>query len=81
MAALQTSGKCSHTARMLKTTTFPTCPAIARGRRRIGLQLVELHNFHKNRCEIPLQAEPLNLIWNFETTSIVIGLTELTPSF
>ena len=37
-------------------------PTLLEGQRRIGLQLVELHNFHKNRRDIPLQAGPLNLI-------------------
>ena len=40
---LQTSGKCSHTARMLR---FPGLsrhsPTLVEGRRRIGLQLAEL---------------------------------------
>jgi hypothetical protein len=42
MAALQTSGKCSHTTRMLR---FPDLsrhsPTLFEGRRRIGLQLAE----------------------------------------
>ena len=58
MAALQVSDKCSHTNRMLGTTTFP-----------IGLTPFEHLNVLRLDAKSPHKREPLSLIRGFETTS------------